>query len=188
MHTVCRLTKMHCFGCLGFNACHQWKCHPLLASSYNFNYLFLLIIKSIPLLLRSVFLTVLKRLLNWQNTVLNRWHCMEKAKTKRIPLENDVKLGILLSIVSTIVGLKNVFMHLILFEFLIAISKFATYVIIWILMKRSNIEKIMDYLFCGLPWPFEILGQNSCEKIETSPSYYLKVRKRSFWKNSFCQS
>ena len=76
---------------------------------------------------------------------------MEKAKTKRIPLENDVKLGILLSIVSTIVGLKNVFMHLILFEFLIAISKFATYVIIWILMKRSNIEKIMDYLFCGLP-------------------------------------
>jgi hypothetical protein len=71
-------------------------------------------------------------------------------------------------------------MHLALFEFLIAISKFAAYVIIWILMKRSTIEEIVDYLFCGLPRPFEILGQNSCEKIETSPSHYLKVRKRSF--------
>jgi hypothetical protein len=35
-------------------------------------------------------------------------------------------------------------------------------------MKRSTVEEIIDYFFHGLPSLFEILGQDSCRKIETS--------------------
>jgi hypothetical protein len=30
-------------------------------------------------------------------------------------------------------------------------------------MKRSTVEKIVQYLFRGLPLPFDILGQDSCD-------------------------
>jgi hypothetical protein len=35
-------------------------------------------------------------------------------------------------------------------------------------MKRSVVGNIVDYLFHGLPQPFDILGQNNYGKIKTS--------------------
>ena len=53
-------------------------------------------------------------------------------------------------------------------------------------MKRSTVEEIVHYLFNGLPPPFEILGHDSCRKIEISRGKYLKViggSKEIFLKN-----
>jgi hypothetical protein len=73
-----------------------------------------------------------------------------------------------------------------LLEFFIEISKFAARIFIWSSMKRSTVDKIVDYLFRGLPLPFDILGQDSCRKIETSRGKYLTVidgSKEVFLKN-----
>jgi hypothetical protein len=75
-----------------------------------------------------------------------------------MPLVIDVNLRILSSTIATIVGPKGVLMHLGLFEFLTTTSKFAASVIICSSMKRSTVEEIVGYLFCGFPWPFDILG------------------------------
>jgi hypothetical protein len=53
-------------------------------------------------------------------------------------------------------------------------------------MKRSTVDKIVDYLFRSLPLPFDILGQDSCRKIETSRGKYLTTidgSKEIFLKN-----
>jgi hypothetical protein len=55
-------------------------------------------------------------------------------------------------------------------------------------MKKFFVEEIVDYFFRGLLPPFEILGQDSCRKIETSRGKYLKViggSKEIFLKNLF---
>jgi hypothetical protein len=62
-----------------------------------------------------------------------------------------------------------------LHEFFTKISKFTARVLIWSSMKRSTMEKIVQYLFRRLPLPFDILGQDSCRKIETSRGKYLTV-------------
>ena len=62
-----------------------------------------------------------------------------------------------------------------LHEFLTMISEFAAHVLIWSSMKRSIVEKIVQYLFCGLLLSFDILGQDSYQRIETSRSKYLTV-------------
>jgi hypothetical protein len=98
----------------------------------------------------------------------------------------DVRQGIHSSTVPTIVGPKAIFTRLGLLEFLTAISKFAARIFIWSSMKRSTVNKIVDYLFRGLPLPFDILGQDSCRKIETSRDKYLTVingSKEIFLKN-----
>jgi hypothetical protein len=53
-------------------------------------------------------------------------------------------------------------------------------------MKRSTVEEIVPYLFRSLPQPFEVLGQDSCRKIEIFRGKYLKViggSKEIFLKN-----
>jgi hypothetical protein len=53
-------------------------------------------------------------------------------------------------------------------------------------MKRSTVKEIVPYLFRGLPQPFEVLGQDSCKKIEIYRGKYLKViggSKEIFLKN-----
>jgi hypothetical protein len=119
----------------------------------------------------------------WLNIVLDingiLCHCMEKAGMSRMPFVYDVKQEIHSSTVPTIVGPKVVFTRPGLFEFLIEISNFVACIIIWSSMKRSTIDKIVDYLFRGLPLPFDILGQDSCRKIETSWGKYLTVIGRS---------
>jgi hypothetical protein len=96
----------------------------------------------------------------WLNVVLDingiLYHCMEKA-TNRMSFVNSVQQGIHSSTVPTIVGPKAVFTRPGLYEFLFAISKFATKVIIWSSMKRYTIEEIVHYLFRGLLQPFEVL-------------------------------
>jgi hypothetical protein len=126
----------------------------------------------------------------WLNIILDingiLCHCMEKAGASRMPFLYDVKQGIHSSMVPTIVGPKAVFMRPGLLEFLIEISKFAARIINWSSMKRSTVDKIVDYLFRGLPLPFDILGQDSCRKIETSRGKYLTViggSKEIFLKN-----
>jgi hypothetical protein len=81
----------------------------------------------------------------------------------RMFLVNDVKLGIHSSMVPTIIGPKFVFTRPGLFKFLTAISKFVARVFIWSLMKKSTVKEIVDYLFCNLPLPFDILRQNNCQ-------------------------
>ena len=66
-------------------------------------------------------------------------------------------------------------MQLGLLEFLTAITKFATRVIIWSSMKRSTVEEIVHYLFHDLPQPFEVLGQDNCRKIKIYRGKYLKM-------------
>jgi hypothetical protein len=105
-------------------------------------------------------LVVLRSLPKWLNIVLDingiLCHCVEQATTKRMPLVNDVKLEILLSMVPTIIKPKGVFKHPGLSEFLIAISKFAAHVVIWNSMKRSTVEIIVGYLFRCIPRPFDV--------------------------------
>ena len=89
--------------------------------------------------------------------------------------------------VPTIIGPKAIFMRLGLYEFLTAITKFATRIIIWSSMKRSTIKEIVHYFFRGLPQPFEVLGLDSCRKIKIYWGKYLKViagSKEIFLKNS----
>jgi hypothetical protein len=133
---------------------------------------------------------VLTTKVKWLNIVLDingiLCHCMEKAGTSRMPFMYDERKGIHSSTVPTIVGPKAVFTRPGLFEFLTEISKFAARIFIWSSMKRSTVDKIVGYLFCGLPLPFDILGQDSCRKIETSWGKYLTViggSKEIFLKN-----
>jgi hypothetical protein len=115
----------------------------------------------------------------WLNIVLDindiLCHCMEKAATRGMLFVNDVKQGIHSPTVPTIVGPKAVFTRPGLHEFLTEISQFAARVLIWSSMKRSIVEKIVQYLFRGLPLPFDILGQDSCRRIVTSWGKYLTV-------------
>jgi hypothetical protein len=98
----------------------------------------------------------------WLNVVLDingiLCHCMEKKAANMMPFVNSMQQGIPSSTVPTIVESKAVFTRLGLHEFLSAISKFAAKVIIWSSMKRSTVEEIVHYLFCGLPQSFEVLG------------------------------
>jgi hypothetical protein len=126
----------------------------------------------------------------WLNIVLDingiLCHCMEKVGMSRMPFVYDERQGIHSSTVPTIVGPKAVFMRLGLLEFLTEISKFAARIFIWSSMKRSTVDKIVDYIIRSLPLPFDILGQDSCRKIETSRGKYLIVidgSKEIFLKN-----
>jgi hypothetical protein len=92
-----------------------------------------------------------------------------------MPFVNDVKQGIHSSIIPTIVGPKAIFTCLRLLKFFTAINKFTSSVFIWNSMKRTTVEEIVDYLFRGLPLPYEILGHDKRRKIETSWDKYLKV-------------
>jgi hypothetical protein len=71
---------------------------------------------------------------------------------------NDVKQGIHSPTVPTNVGPKAVFTRPSLHDFLTTISEFAARVLIWSSMKRSIVEKTVQYLFRSLPLPFDILG------------------------------
>jgi hypothetical protein len=133
---------------------------------------------------------VLTTKVKWLNIVLDingiLCHCMEKAGTSRMPFVYDERQGIHSSTVPMIVEPKADFTRLGLLEFLTEISKFAARIFIWSSMKRSTIDKIVDYLFRGLPLPFDILGQDSCQKIETSRGKYLTIiggSKEIFLKN-----
>ena len=111
---------------------------------------------------KGVFPVVLTTFVKWLNIVLDIFeilcHCIEKAGTSRMPFVYDVKQGIYPSMVPMIVGPKAVFTCPSLLEFLTKISKFATCIFIWSSMKRSTINKIVNYLFCNLPLPFDIFG------------------------------
>ena len=115
----------------------------------------------------------------WLNIILdiNSILCyyMDKKATNMMSFVNSIHQRIHLSTAPTIVEPKAVFTQLGLLEFLTAISKFVARIIIWSSMKRSTIEEIVHYLFCGLPPPFEVLGQDSYRKIKICREKYLKV-------------
>lgn len=94
---------------------------------------------------------------------------------KKPLLVNDVKLQIFSSMVPTIVEPKGVFTCPGLHEFITLINQFAAHKVIWSSMKRSTIVEIVDYIFQELPKPFNILGQDSCRKIQTSSGNYLTI-------------
>ena len=126
----------------------------------------------------------------WLNIVLDinkiLCHYMEKAGMSKPPCVYDVEHGIHSSTVPTVVGPKAVYARPGLLNFLTEISKFAARIVIWSSMKKSTVQKIVEYLFRGLPLPFDILGQDSCRKIETSRGKYLTViggSKEIFLKN-----
>ena len=115
---------------------------------------------------KGVFPVVLTTKAKWLNIVLDingiLCHCMEKAGMSKMPFVYDVEHGIHLSTVPTIVVSKGVYTCLGLLKFLTEISKFTAHIVIWNSMKRSNVQKIVEYFFCSLPLPFDILGQDSC--------------------------
>ena len=78
---------------------------------------------------------------------------------------NDVKQGFHSPTVPTIIEMKAIFMRPGLHEFFTTISEFAVCVFIWNSMKRSIAEKIVQYLFRGLPLLFDILGHDSCQRL-----------------------
>ena len=148
---------------------------------------FLLLEEYVP---KGVSPVVLTTKAKWLNIVLDingiLYHCMEKARTSKMPFVYDVKHGIHSSTVPTIVGLKAVLMRPSLFKFLIEISKFAACIFIWSSMKRSTVQKIVEYLFRGLPLSFDILGQDNCQKIKMSQNKYPSIigwSKEIFLKN-----
>jgi hypothetical protein len=98
----------------------------------------------------------------WLNIILDikgiLCHYMEKVATRGMLFVNDVKQGIHSPTVPTIVGPKTVFTRPGLHEFFTTISEFAARVLIWSSMKRSTMEKIVQYFFRRLPLPFDILG------------------------------
>jgi hypothetical protein len=137
-----------------------------------------------------VSLVVLTTPAKWLNIVLDIFeilcHCMEKAGMSRMLFVYDVRQGIYSSTVPMIVKPKAIFTHPALLEFLTEISKFAAHIFIWSSMKRSTVDKIVNYLFRSLPLPFDILGQDSYRKIETSRDKYLTMiggSKEIFLKN-----
>jgi hypothetical protein len=115
---------------------------------------------------KGVFLLVVRSPPKWLHIILDingiLCYCMEKAATNKMPFVNDVKQGIHSSIIPTIVGPKAIFTCLRLLKFFTAIN-------------RTTVEEIVDYLFRGLPLPYEILGHDKRRKIETSWDKYLKV-------------
>jgi hypothetical protein len=131
----------------------------------------------------GVSLVVLMTKAKWLNIVLDingiLCHCMEKAGMSRMPFVYDERQGIHSSTIPMVVGPKAVFTRPGLLEFLTEISKFAARIFIWSSMKRSTVDKIVDYLFGGLPLPFDILRQDNCQKIKTSWGKYLTVIVRS---------
>ena len=82
---------------------------------------------------------------------------MEKVEMSEMAFVYDVKYGIHSSTVSMIVGPKAIFTRSGLLKFLTKISKLAACIVIWSSMKRSTVQKIVEYLFCYLPLPFDIL-------------------------------
>ena len=110
---------------------------------------------------KDLSLVVLTSPPKWLNLVLDingiLCHCMEKVATNGMPYVNNVKGGIHSSMVLTIVGPKVVFMHPRLLEFFISFSNFIACVFIWSLMKRFIVRELVNYLFCSLPFLFEIL-------------------------------
>jgi hypothetical protein len=87
-----------------------------------------------------------------------------------MPLVNNVNLRIFLSTVPTIIGLKDVFKHPGLHDFLSTISNFIANVVIWSSMRWSTIVEFVDYILHSLTKLLHILGQYSCGKIETTTS------------------
>ncbi len=113
----------------------------------------------------------------WLNIVLDLngilCHCVERSAARRQRYTNDVSLHEFSSTVPTLIGPKGVYTRPRLREFLAAISDITSHVVIWSSMKRSTVEAVAAFLFQDFRKPFEILGQDSCTKIETSPSNFL---------------
>ena len=97
----------------------------------------------------------------WLNIILDingiLCHYIEKVGTSKMPFVYDERQGIHSSIIPMVLRPKAVFMCPGLLEFFIEISKFAACIFIWSSMKRSIVDKIVNYFFRGLPLPFDIL-------------------------------
>ena len=107
----------------------------------------------------------------WLNIVLDingiLCHCMEKVGMSKMLFVYDVKYKIHSSTVPTIIGPKVVFIRPSLLKFLTKISKFTTRIFILSSMKRSIVHKIVKYLFCGLPLPFESLDRTTAKRLKS---------------------
>lgn len=77
------------------------------------------------------------------------------------------------STMPALIGPKAVYFRPGVREFLVDITKFLNSVVIWSSMKKSTVEAIATCLFVGLPSPELVLGQESCDKIETSRNIFL---------------
>lgn len=109
----------------------------------------------------------------WLNLVLDLngilCQCVDKYHLPRNFPVNDVRENIFSSTVPTVIGPKGVFTRPGLREFLAEVSDVVDRVVIWSSMKRSTVELIASFLFTDIRAPFDILGQDSCTRIQTSP-------------------
>ena len=94
--------------------------------------------------------------------------------------------NVLCHINPTVVGSKAVFARPYLREFLHEVAQIADRVVVWSSMQKQTAELVAGHLFGGSKSPFDVLGQDSCKKIETSRGKFLadihNTRKQIFLK------
>lgn len=76
-------------------------------------------------------------------------------------------------VVPSMLGPKVIYTRPLLWEVLEEVSYITDRIVIWSSIKKSIIELMAGFLFMGLRPLFEILGQDGCTKIETSPRKFL---------------
>ena len=112
----------------------------------------------------------------WLNVVLdlNGIHCECVGRSSlRKGGSHNVKDNIFSDECPTIAGTKAIYVRPGLQEFLAEISHFANRVVVWSSMLKKNAEPVTKFLFhCSKP-PIHILGQEECQKIETSQGKFL---------------
>jgi hypothetical protein len=71
------------------------------------------------------------------------------------------------------IGPKSVYTRPGVRAFLADISSISNSIIVWSSMRKSTVVEIAKYLFSDIPSPAFVLGQESCDRIETSPNKFL---------------
>lgn len=76
--------------------------------------------------------------------------------------------------VPTIVAAKAVYVRPYVREFLRVVNDITEKTVIWSSMMKSNSEHVAQFLFAGGRWPYDVLSQEQCSKIETSHRRFLR--------------
>lgn len=113
----------------------------------------------------------------WLNIVLDLngilCQCVDKSQLPKFGQTNTVSSHIFSASVPTRIGPKCVYTRPRLQEFLAELFDIADHVLIWSSMRKNTVEQIVEFLFTGFRTPFDVLGQDSCTKVQTSPRTFL---------------
>lgn len=122
---------------------------------------------------RSLFVVQNRRPLKWLNIVLDINGILCETAHSPASSRGSGNRAEFSATVPAYIGPKSVYTRPGVREFLADIKTFLNTVVIWSSMKKSNSEEIVKYLFRDLYSPDLILGQDSCDKIQTSRNTFL---------------